>query len=114
MLAAAAAGCQRKEEPLPPEIRPVRTVTVEELPGGETIQLTGRIEAEEEVALAFRAGGRMLERTVSVGDRVAAGQRIGRDRCVGVPRVRHVVDVVDRRRQVQRAWGAQGFAPPAR
>ena len=36
--------------------------------------LTGHIEAENEAALAFRIGGRMIERTVNVGDRVQPGQ----------------------------------------
>ena len=35
--------------------------------------LTGRIEAQEEVNLAFRVGQRMIERNVNVGDRVEAG-----------------------------------------
>src|SRR5262247_369683 len=72
------AACGGVEEPGEPEIRPVRTLTVEEVPGGETVALTGRIEAEEEVNLAFRVGQRLVERKVGVGDRVAPGQLVAR------------------------------------
>lgn len=75
-LAALLAACGAPEEPPVADIRPVRTVTVEELPSGETVTLTGRIEAEEEVRLAFRVGQRLLERKVNVGDRVEAGQLV--------------------------------------
>jgi RND family efflux transporter MFP subunit len=71
-------ACGPVEEPPPPDIRPVRTLTVEELPGGESVTLTGRVEAEEEVRLAFRVGQRMTERSVNVGDRIEAGQRVAR------------------------------------
>jgi multidrug efflux pump subunit AcrA (membrane-fusion protein) len=42
------------------------------------VTLTGRIEAQEEVRLAFRVGQRMIERKVNVGDRVAPGQLVAR------------------------------------
>jgi len=72
------AACRPAEEPAPEAPRPVRTVAIEKLAGGETVTLTGRIEAQEEVSLAFRVGGRMIERSVNVGDRVEAGQRVAR------------------------------------
>ena len=72
------AACGAPEEPPVAEIRPVRTITVEDAPGGETVTLTGRIEAQEEVRLAFRVGQRMIERKVNVGDRVEPGQLIAR------------------------------------
>lgn len=56
----------------------VRTITVETREAGEVISLTGHIEADDEAAVAFRVGGRMLERLVNVGDRVAAGQVLAR------------------------------------
>jgi RND family efflux transporter MFP subunit len=71
-------ACGADETPLAPDVRPVRTITVEELPRGETVTLTGRIEAQEEVSLAFRVGQRMVERKVQVGDRVQAGQLVAR------------------------------------
>lgn len=72
------AACEPAVEPAAEPIRPVRVVTVEKRTGGETVSLTGQIEAEEEVNLSFRVGGRMIERSVNVGDRVAAGQVVAR------------------------------------
>jgi len=71
------AGCHEPAPP-PPEARPVRTVTVERRAGGEPVSLTGQIRAQDEVSLAFRIDGRMLERRVNIGDRVKAGQLVAR------------------------------------
>lgn len=76
--AVAVSACHKEAEVSPPEIRPVRTVTVARQPAGETVTLTGHIEAENEAALAFRISGRMIERPVNVGDRVRAGQMLAR------------------------------------
>lgn len=62
----------------PPPIRPVRVVTVEERAGGETVTLTGSVQAEDDVSLAFRIGGQLLERRVNVGDQVSTGQLVAR------------------------------------
>ena len=72
------AACNRKEPPPAPEIRPVRVITIETRTGGETISLTGTIQAQVEVNLAFRIDGRMVERLVNVGDKVEAGQVVAR------------------------------------
>ena len=56
----------------------MRVVTVERQEAGETIALTGQVEAEIEVSLSFRVGGRMIQRSVSIGDRVKAGQVVAR------------------------------------
>ncbi|WP_407180837.1 efflux RND transporter periplasmic adaptor subunit [Bradyrhizobium sp. STM 3562] len=45
---------------------------------GQSIVLTGQIQAEKEVALAFRIGGRIIERTVDAGDRVKADQVVAK------------------------------------
>ena len=71
------AGCHEAAPP-PPEARPVRTVTVERRAGGGPVSLTGQIRAQEEVSLAFRIDGRIIERRVNVGDRVKAGQLVAR------------------------------------
>ena len=71
-------GCERESEAAPPHIRPVRTVTVEKREAGQPVSLTGRIEAEDEVALAFRISGRLVENGAKLGDRVEAGQVIAR------------------------------------
>src|SRR5262245_34931254 len=54
-------------EPVAPDPRPVRTVTVEKREAGVPVTLTGRIEAEDEVALAFRIAGRVLENNRRLG-----------------------------------------------
>jgi RND family efflux transporter MFP subunit len=77
-LVLALAACGDDAPPAPPEIRPVRVVTVEPRAGGEVVALTGTVEAQTEVNLAFRIDGRMVERLVNVGDRVAAGQPVAR------------------------------------
>lgn len=78
ITALAVASCGPGAQPEPEAVRPVRVVTVEKREGGETVSLTGRIQAEDNVALSFRVGGRMVARTVNVGDRVEAGQVIAR------------------------------------
>ncbi|WP_396306931.1 efflux RND transporter periplasmic adaptor subunit [Kaistia sp. UC242_56] len=72
------AACQREAETQAPEIRPVRTVIATREKAGEKVVLTGQIEAQNEAAMAFRIGGRMIERPVNVGDRVEAGQVLAR------------------------------------
>jgi membrane fusion protein, multidrug efflux system len=71
-------ACQREAEAPAPEIRPVRTVTVAKHAIGETVTYTGRIEAENEARLSFRISGRMIERSVNVGDRVKTDQVVAR------------------------------------
>jgi RND family efflux transporter MFP subunit len=72
------ASCQRVEEPAPPEIRPVRVIKIERSVGGDTVSLTGTVQAEREVNLSFRIDGRMIERGVGVGDAVRPGQLVAR------------------------------------
>src|SRR6516162_4582161 len=78
LVLTAAAGvlvsCKPDTKVEAPEIRPVRTVTAARGEAAETVVLTGHVQAEDEPALAFRIGGRMIERPVNVGDRVEAGQ----------------------------------------
>lgn len=57
-------ACQQEPKAKAPEVRPVRTMTVEKGEIGEGVSLTGRIQAENEAALAFRISGRMNERPV--------------------------------------------------
>jgi len=72
------AGCSREAETVLPDIRPVRTVTVEKQDLGETVTLTGHVRPRDEASLGFRIGGRMIERSVNLGDRVQAGQTIAK------------------------------------
>jgi RND family efflux transporter MFP subunit len=74
----AVAACDGDDAAPAPEVRPVRVVSVERRTGGETISLSGTIQAETEVNLAFRIDGRLVERSVNVGDTVTAGQVVAR------------------------------------
>jgi RND family efflux transporter MFP subunit len=71
-------ACQREAETTAPAVRPVRTVTVEKSKAGTQLTFTGRIEAEDEVSLSFRIGGRLLESNGKLGDRLERGHVIAR------------------------------------
>lgn len=71
-------ACGEPEQEPVADIRPVRVVTVEKSSGGRTVQLTGTVQSQTEVNLAFRIDGRMVERLVNVGDQVKPGQVIAR------------------------------------
>jgi membrane fusion protein, multidrug efflux system len=73
-LALLLAGCRQETEAKAPAPRPVRTITAEKSEVGETVVLTGQILAENEAALAFRIGGRIIERLAGVGDNVQVDQ----------------------------------------
>ena len=67
-------GCEPGADANPSPVRPVRTITAEKGHMGEQVVLTGHINAEKESALAFRIGGRIIERVAEVGDRVEPDQ----------------------------------------
>lgn len=77
-LAMLLAGCKQETEARAPEPRPVRTVTAEKGEVGEMVVLTGQILAENEASLAFRIGGRMIERLAGVGDNVKVDQLLAK------------------------------------
>ena len=77
LIAASVAGCSKKVARTP-DPRPVRTVTVEAQADGEIVSFTGQIRAKDQVNLAFRLDGRMIERQPGVGDVIAAGQVVAR------------------------------------
>ncbi len=69
-----ATGCRQAAVAPPPDIRQVRFLKVEMFPGGQEVSLTGNVQPQTEVNLAFRIDGRVTERRVDVGQRVKAGQ----------------------------------------
>lgn len=77
LIAATVASCD-KPAPTASPVRPVRATTVEPSTEGETISLTGQVRAKDQVNLAFRLDGRMIERPVNVGDVLTAGQVVAR------------------------------------
>ena len=56
---ASLAACQRTEEARPPEIRPVRTMTVAKAMAGDVVTLNGTVQAQTEINQSFRIGGRL-------------------------------------------------------
>jgi RND family efflux transporter MFP subunit len=80
LLAALAllSACQREVEQPPPEIRPVRAMTIDKRATSGTVALTGTVQAQTEINQSFRIDGRLVERTVDIGDNVKPGQLIAR------------------------------------
>ena len=78
LLSVVLAGCSPQTETSTPQPRPVRTATLAQRAAGPSVTLTGRIEAEDEVALAFRISGRVLENDRKLGERIEAGQVVAR------------------------------------
>jgi len=77
-VAALLSACQRQVDAPPPEIRPVRAITVAKLAAGSTVTMTGTVQAQTEINQSFRIDGRLIERTVDIGDSVKPGQLIAR------------------------------------
>lgn len=61
-----------------PAPRPVQVAEVVLAPAEMAAAYTGIVRARHEVDLGFRAGGRIAQRLVEVGDTVAAGQELAR------------------------------------
>jgi RND family efflux transporter MFP subunit len=78
LLALAVAACDDAPDVSPEVVRPVRAVQVELREAARPVVLSGTIRASDEVSLAFRIGGRLIERAVDNGDVVTPGQFIGR------------------------------------
>ncbi len=71
-------GCDRAEKAPPQAGRPVQVVKVEASLLTAGVELSGEIQAEKTVSLDFRIAGRIAERPVNVGDRVAPGQIVAK------------------------------------
>jgi RND family efflux transporter MFP subunit len=78
IAAVLASACGRGGEEQAEEVRPVRVMTIESHAAGNSIALTGRLQAQTEVNESFRIDGRLVERKVDVGDRVRSGQVLAR------------------------------------
>ena len=72
-------GCAPRAEPVRTDVpRPVRTVVVQPTVATVAIELPGEARPRIESRLGFRVGGKIAERSVSVGDRVVPGQVLAR------------------------------------
>lgn len=76
MFAILALGACKKKTEMAPVVRPVRSVVVEKREVKDPKVASGHIRARDEVNLAFRISGRIIQRKVGVGDRVQAGQTV--------------------------------------
>lgn len=70
-------ACEKKMESAP-VVRPVRSMIIEKHDVGDPIVVTGHLRARDEVSLAFRLNGKLIQRTLDVGDKVKAGQTVAR------------------------------------
>lgn len=72
------AACEQEAEVPEASVRQVRSIEIEKRQVAESVTLTGRVEAEDEIPLAFRIGGRVLENNGTLGSRVVGGDLIAR------------------------------------
>ncbi|KPF69787.1 RND transporter [Bosea sp. AAP35] len=77
-LLLALAACDNAEKAVPSAGRPVQVVMVEASKLAAGVELSGEIQAEKTVSLAFRIAGRITERPVNVGDRITPGQIVAK------------------------------------
>ena len=77
-LAAALGACSEAAEERPDEVRAVRVITVGATESVKRVQYAGEVRARYETRLAFRVGGKIVERMVDVGAAVRAGQAVAR------------------------------------
>ena len=77
---AAAALLAACSEPAPPPavVKPVFVTTVTQAASAQTRSFTSVVRARVETDLGFRAGGKVVDRLVEVGDAVKAGQPLAR------------------------------------
>jgi membrane fusion protein, multidrug efflux system len=71
-------ACEQSAAPTTPQIRPVRAVTVEHRVISEPVIFFGQIKARDEMNLAFRVDGKLVDRMVSPGDPISVGQVVAR------------------------------------
>jgi RND family efflux transporter MFP subunit len=75
VLAFTLAACKKAASP-PLVVRPVRSIEIEKRQLGDPVVVSGNLRARDEVNLAFRISGRLIERKLGVGDMVQAGQTV--------------------------------------
>lgn len=71
-------ACSQAGEDRPDEVRPVRVVKIGVTEGARRTEYAGEVRARYETRLAFRVGGKIVERLVEVGSSVKAGQVVAR------------------------------------
>ena len=69
-------GACKEEKPVEQVIRPVKAIIVQEQAAERSRTFSGSVRARIESPLSFRVAGKITERFVNVGDKVAVGQVI--------------------------------------
>ena len=77
-MSALVAACAKAPEQKPDEIRPVRVQKIGETPATRSFEFAGEVRAQHETRVAFRVGGKIVERLVDVGAVVKPGQPLAR------------------------------------
>ena len=78
LLSLGATGCDDRQSKAEAPPTYVNTVVVEARQSSRLLSLTGEIQARTTSDLSFRTGGRIIERTVDVGDHVTRGDVLAR------------------------------------
>ncbi|MGQ0544927.1 MAG: efflux RND transporter periplasmic adaptor subunit [Betaproteobacteria bacterium] len=78
LLALALTACTQAGEDRPDEVRPVRVIKIGMTEGARRVEYAGEVRARYETRLAFRVGGKIVERLVEVGSSVRPGQVVAR------------------------------------
>jgi RND family efflux transporter MFP subunit len=78
IVAALVAGCKAETPIKEGEVRPVKVAVVAAAPQGHTLTYSGVVRPRIETALSFRVPGKIVARSVNVGDHVDVDQVIAR------------------------------------
>jgi membrane fusion protein, multidrug efflux system len=78
LAAGVLAGCEKEQVAAPEPVRPVKVMRAEVKATTRTVSYSGVVKARREANLGFRVGGKIVERAVNVGDRVAPGALLAR------------------------------------
>ena len=76
-LAAVLIGC-KQDKPVEQVIRPVKAIIAQEQAPERSRTFSGNVRARIESPLGFRVAGKIMERLVNIGDKIAVGQVIAK------------------------------------
>ena len=72
------AACEREQAAAPDPVRPVKVMRAEVKAPTRSVTYSGSVKARREATLGFRVGGKIVERLVNAGERVAPGSLLAR------------------------------------
>ena len=78
VVVALLAGCKGEASPPEVAVRPVKVAVVAEASSNRTLTYSGVVRSRIDSAMGFRVAGKIVERSVNVGDRVEVDQVIAR------------------------------------